>query len=81
MVKRRALKMSNEQQENMATPMPSHGSNSVSEEHKTSSENTRMTREEAREMLAEYEEIGRKFVEYLEANNLLPKPCPAPKVK
>ena len=73
--------MSNNTQENMATPMPSHESNSVSEERKTSSESTRMTREEARKMLAEYEEIGRKFVEYLEANNLLPKPCPAPKIK
>jgi hypothetical protein len=73
--------MSNDKQENMATPMPSPVSNSVSEEHKTSSGSTRMTREEAREMLVEYEAIGQKFMEYLKENNMLPKPCPAPKVK
>ena len=81
MSKRRALKMLNDMQENTATPMPSHVNSSASEEPKTSSGSTRLTREEARKMLAEYEEIGRKFVEYLEANNLLPKPCPAPKLR
>ena len=64
-----------------AAPMPSRESNSVDEERKTSSESTRMTREEAREMLAKYEEIGRRFLEYLKENNMLPKPCPAPKIK
>ena len=73
--------MLNDMQENMATPMPSHESSLVSEEHKTSSENTKMTREEAREMLAEYEEIGKKFLAYITEHNMLPKPCPAAKVK
>lgn len=74
--------MSNNMQENMATPMPSHESSSASEEHKTSSESTRLTREEMKAIDRECREAAAKFMAYLKENNIqLFKPCPAPKVK
>ena len=74
--------MLNDMQENTATPMPSHGSNSVSEEHKTSSGSTRMTREEMKAIDRECREAAAKFMSYLKENNIqLFKPCPAPKLR
>ena len=73
--------MLSDMQENMATQMPSPESNSVSAEPETSYENTRLTREEGRALIERNREFVRKFIQYMEENNLLPEPCPAPKIK
>lgn len=68
-------------EENKNTQMLSQEDTSASEEPKTSSPYTRLTREEGRALIAECEAFGDRFMQYLTDNNLLPKPCPAPKVE
>ena len=68
-------------EEKKIEPMPAQEDTSASEEPKTSSPYTRLTREEGRALIAECEAFGDRFMQYLTDNNLLPKPCPAPKVE
>ena len=63
--------MSNNLQENKATPMPPRENISARDGRKTSL--PCMTREEGRTMMAEYEEAANRVMAYMEENKLFPR--------
>jgi hypothetical protein len=63
------------------TSILSQENTSASEEPKTSSPYTRRTQEEGRALVARNRAILVQIRQYMEDNNLLPTPCPAPKVR
>ena len=73
--------MLSDMHENKDTLTISQENTSPSEEPNTSSPYIRRTREEGKALVARNRALLVQIRHYMEDNNLLPKPCPAPKVK